>query len=545
MKKLLNISLLLLVLGLSGPFGCKSIPGSRKTEPEEPDLMERLFRDEGFFEDQDRRPTTAAPPVEKAPAFVEVEPQPTPISQPTPHIISRTYPCAECGTIQLDKIMPKEVELNQPFDYSINVTNLTSMMLTDVVITENLPDNFQFTGAIPTAQKNANNLRWEMYSFEPKGSRQIIISGIPIDTGHLKHYTTAMANAVPACTSVEVVQPKLELTMTAPTKVLPCDPIPIIFVVSNSGTGSIRDVKIVDALPAGLRASDGTSELVFDAGTLTTGQSRQFLAKLQPSGVGRYVNRAVAGSTSGLKASSEAATMIVGQPLLTIKRTGSERWYLGRLATYEITVTNKGDLPAKNTVIENIIPAGVTSVEATAEGRLSGSTLIWKLGILAPNASKTVSVSCMPIKEGPLTNITTATAYCAEPATVSVKILAAGIPGVLLEVIDIEDPITIGSLVTYVITVTNQGSGQSTNIRISCILEDNVRYISSAGTSPGQIKGNTVRFAPLGILPPKAKATWRVVGTAVEPGDVRCKVTLNTDQLTRPVEETEATYLYE
>jgi len=99
--------------------------------------------------------------------------------------------------------------------------------------------------------------------------------------------------------------------------------------------------------------------------------------------------------------------------------------------------------------------------------------------------------------------------------------------------------------VTYVITVTNQGSAHSTNIRIACVLEDNVRYVSSAGTSPGQIKGNTVRFAPLGILPPKAKATWRVVGTAVEPGDVRCKVTMNTDQLTRPVEETEATYLYE
>jgi uncharacterized repeat protein (TIGR01451 family) len=441
--------------------------------------------------------------------------------------------------------MPKEVELNRPFDYSINVTNLTNMMLTDVVITENLPDNFQFTGAIPAAQKNANNLRWEMYSFEPKASRQIIISGIAIDTGLLKHYTTAMANAVPACTSVEVVQPKLELTMTAPNKVLTCDPIPIIFVVSNSGTGSIHDVKIVDTLPTGLRASDGTSELVFDAGTLTTGQSRQFLAKLQPAKTGRYINRAVASSSTGLKASSAAATITVGQPVLTIKRTGSERLYIGRLATYEITVTNMGSLPAKNTVIENIIPPGLTSVEATEDGRLSGSTLTWELGILAPNVSKTVSVSCMPTKEGPLTNVATATAHCADPATVSAKISVTGIPGVLLEVIDIEDPVNIGNLVTYVITVTNQGSAHSTNIRIACVLENNVQYVSSAGTSPGQIQGNTVRFAPLGILQPQAKATWRVVSTAVEPGDVRCKVIMNTDQLTRPVEETEATYLYE
>jgi hypothetical protein len=37
---------------------------------------------------------------------------------------------------------------------------------------------------------------------------------------------------------------------------------------------------------------------------------------------------------------------------------------------------------------------------------------------------------------------------------------------------------------------------------------------------------------------------WRVVVRAVEPGDVRMKVTLTSDQLTRPVEKTEATNFY-
>jgi uncharacterized repeat protein (TIGR01451 family) len=542
MKKLLNIPVLLLVLALSVFSGCKRGASSLKTGLEEPDLMEKLFREEGFLQDKDYRPITAAP-AEAAPA--PLVPKPAATDQPPPHIISRTYPCAECGTIQLDKTMPKEVELNQPFDYSIKVTNLTNMVLTDVMITENLPDNFTFTSSNPTAQKNANNLRWEIYSLEPKASRQIIISGIANDTGRLKHYTIALAGAVPACTSVEVVQPKLELTMTSASRVLSCDPIQIVFEVSNSGTGTIEGVKITDTLPDGLKAADGSKELVFDAGTLTTGQSRQFLANLKVSKAGRYVNRAAASSATGLKASSEAATIIVGQPVLAINRTGTERLYLGRTATYEITVTNKGDLPAKNTVIEEVIPVGVTSVQASADGKLIGSTLTWELGTLAPNTSKTVSVSCMPTKEGPLTHIATATAYCAEAVTASAKTSVTGIPGVLLEVVDIEDPVNIGSLVTYVITVTNQGSANSTNIRITCVLEDNIQYVSSAGTSPGSVEGNTIRFAPLGILPPKAEATWRVVGTAVKPGDVRFKVIMNTDQLTRSVEETEATHLYE
>ena len=57
--------------------------------------------------------------------------------------------------------------------------------------------------------------------------------------------------------------------------------------------------------------------------------------------------------------------------------------------------------------------------------------------------------------------------------------------------------------------------------------------------------GNTVTFQPLPSLAPKAKATWRVTVKALKAGDVRFTAVMNTDQLTRPVQETEATHLYE
>ena len=73
----------------------------------------------------------------------------------------------------------------------------------------------------------------------------------------------------------------------------------------------------------------------------------------------------------------------------------------------------------------------------------------------------------------------------------------------------------------------------------------NVTYISSSGATSGTLQDNKVSFAALRRLAPKAKATWRVVVRAVKPGDVRFKVAMNTDQIERPVEETEATHLYE
>ena len=142
-------------------------------------------------------------------------------------------------------------------------------------------------------------------------------------------------------------------------------------------------------------------------------------------------------------------------------------------------------------------------------------------------------------------NTATAAAYCAEGVTASVETSIAGIPALRLDVVDVEDPIEVGASTTYMITVTNEGTAADTNIRITCNLEDQLQYVSAAGATSGSKVGNTVTFVPLQNLPPKAHATWRVVVTGVKAGDVRFKVSMVSDNLTRAVEEAEATRVYE
>ena len=542
MKKFLNISLFLLVFGLSGSLSCKSWLGPKKAKLAEPGLSA------GDFFREETRKALAMPPAQPKPAPVKrpipSKPELVSMSELGSSIVSWTYPWAECGIVQLDKTMPKEIGINRPFNYSIKVTNLTDSMLTNIMVTEELPSNFKFINANPTAKEDANKLTWEIASLGPKAIKQITVSGMATYIDSLKHCTTVFTPVIPACAIVEVIQPELKLTKTAPAEVLLCDLIPARFVVTNTGTGSVQNVRIVDTLPAGLRTADGKSEVIFDAGTLMAGQSRQFSAELRATKTGTYVSKAVATSATGLRAESAATTTSVGLPILAIRKTGPEQQYIGRPLTYEITVSNKSDVPAKNTVIEDTVPEGVTSVKATAGAKLSGSKLIWELGTLAPNTSKKVCVSYTPTKAGTLTNGATATAYCADAVSSSVRTSVTGIPAVLLEVVDVEDPVRVGERATYVIRVTNQGSAAATNIRIVCILEDNVRYISSAGATASSIEGQTVKFFPLGSLAPQAKAAWRVVVEAVSPGDVRFKTIMNADQLTRPVEETESTHLY-
>jgi uncharacterized repeat protein (TIGR01451 family) len=546
MKKLLNISLVLLVFCLSGSLSCKGLFKPKKDTPTAavPGLSA------GDFFQTETRKAMAVSKAQPVPAATIKLPGAVPselveVSSPGSSVVSRTYPWPECGIVQLDKIMPNEVGLNKSFNYTIKITNLTESKLTDIIITENLPANFKYMSANPAAKTEENKLIWDIDSLGPKAHKQFTVSGMATYTESLKYCTTVITPVIPACANVEVIQPELKLTKSAPAEALLCDLIPVRFVVTNSGTGSIQNVKVTENLPAGLRTTDGKSELVFDAGTLGAGQSRQFTAELRATQTGTFVSSAVASSTTGLRVESAATTTSVGMPVLSINKTGPDHLYIGRPAAYEITITNKSDVPAKNTTLEDTIPDGVSGVKATAGAKLSGSKLIWEFGTLEPNASKNVRVTYTPTQAGTITNSATASAYCAEAVTSTMRTSVTGIPALALEVVDVEDPVRVGSRATYVIRVENQGSATATNIRIACILENNVQYVSSAGATASSQEGQTIRFFPLGNLAPKTQAAWRVIVEAVRPGDVRFKAILNADQLSRPVEETESTHIYE
>ncbi len=553
MRKFLNISLLLFFLVISSSLGCRSWFGYRDNRLDEPVPTDEVGWERFFEETPDAQTeVTPLPSQEQMSSFPSEQQEPSEtmsnlivVSEAGSSVISRTYPWPECGMVQLDKVMPREIGLNKPFNYTIKITNLTDASLNNVIVREEIPSNFNFVNSNPTAKREENTLVWEINSLEPKAIRHITVTGMANYAGSLKHCTTVLTPVVPACTSVDVIEPRLRLTKNAPSESLLCDLVTVKYTVSNEGTGTVPNVRVMESLPTGLHTTEGKNDLIFEAGNLGPNQSREFSIELRPTRTGKYISKAVASSTSGLRAESNETTTIISLPILSISKTGPEKLYIGRPVSYEIIVSNVSEVPARDTVVEDVIPEGMTAVKATAGAKLTDSKLIWELGTLAPNSSQTLRISYTPTKPGTLTNGATATAYCAEAVTASVKTVVTGIPAVMLEVVDLEDPVRIGNRAAYMISVTNQGSATSTNIRIDCILENNVQYVSSAGASASSVVGDTVRFLPLASLAPKDKAVWRVVVAAVRPGDVRFKVIMNSDELSRPVEESEATHLYE
>ena len=490
-------------------------------------------------------------------AFDPTEPEPVPLNQPTlSKKVSEAFGPGKCGestvlqvyphtgALRIEKTMPRAVQFNAPFEYTVRVTNLTELQLSNVVVNERLSDGLDYVSSRPKGTLDSAILTWEMETLGPKASKTITVKVSGTQVGCLKTYADA-SYSVLACTTTEVVQPSLSLTQSAPANVTLCDAIPMTFVVTNEGSGTATNVKVKETLPLGMTTQDGRTRIKLSLGNLVSGQSETRTVNTKATQAGTYETQATAVADGNLEALSEMSRTVVTQPVLTIAQTGSKKIYLGQGLQYDITVTNEGDSLAANTVLTDTLPAEILNIKPSDGGVLDGNVVTWELGDLAPQTSQKVSMAYYPSKAGTQKNTTTANATCASAVSVSTATKVDTISAILLEVIDLSDPIEVGKDVTYVITATNQGSAPATNIVIKAILEKSMEYVGNSGTTGGAVSGNSVSFDPLPALAPKDTATWKIVVKAVKEGDVRFGVTMNSDQLTRDVQETEATKFYE
>ncbi len=472
-----------------------------------------------------------APPPKSAP---KPEPKPMP---------AKTSPECAVSAAKVQKMGPTEVVVGQQFTYDTRVTNAAKVPLMDVEVLEILPKGFRAVASDPEGKAQGQNLKWTWGTLKAGESRTFKVTAVAEQTGRFEPCTQVTYRPCVQCMVIRAVKPELAVTKTGPAEVLICEPIRYEVTVQNTGTGPAKNVTFTDTLPAGLKAEGGGKALTSDIGTLDSGEAKKIAYTVMATKTGRFTNTAVATGDGDLKARA-THTVSVKQPVLKVTKKGPSMRYIGREATFDITVTNSGDGEARNLMLTDMVPRGTSFAGATEGGKMAAGKVTWALGTLAPGAKKSVSVTLRADAKGTFTNTVKATALCAE-ATADATLEVKGISAILLEVIDIEDPIEVGANETYEITVTNQGSAVGTNIKIVCTLPAEQDYVSTKGPVQATVEGKTVTFAPLAELAPKAKAVYHVVTKGTKPGDVRFAVELTSDQMTTPANETESTHIYE
>lgn len=461
-----------------------------------------------------------------------------------PPVADRALSVPHPEIVCLEKSGPAAAAVGQALVYEIVVRNTScDVAVANVVVTDIPTANLRITGSEPPSEPGENGaVRWRLGEMGPGETRSIRVNAVCDVAGQVRNCATVSFDPM-VCIVTDIYKAELRLTKSAMEHQLVCDPVELRFVVSNPGTGPATNVRIEDTLPAGWATLDGKTALVFDIGTLCPGESREVCACVKGSATGEFTNHAAATADGGLRAEAETKT-VLHQPVLAITKTGRAQQYLGNDVTYEIEVRNTGDWVAHDTVVEDVLENAdlIVSAEPCGQGHARG--LCWPIGDLAPGDSRKMSITVRRCTAGTVKDTVTARAYCAKEAFATVETVFQGIPALLLEVVDQCDPVEIGGTTTYVITVTNQGSQDDTQVVLAVDLEANEEYVSSTGATPGTVNGGSIVFAPVGAIPPQASVSWSIVVKAVTPGDVRFKAQVTSAELTRPVQETESTHLY-
>ncbi|MBL9168097.1 MAG: hypothetical protein JNN07_10180 [Verrucomicrobiales bacterium] len=333
---------------------------------------------------------------------------------------------------------------------------------------------------------------------------------------------------------------KLELALNVAASGNVCEPIELEATVRNTGGSPLTQVRLTETLPDGLRLIDDKATLTIDVGDLPPRSGRIYRAYLKASARGTYPHLAKVTSAEGLAAEATARTLVLA-PDLTLTCTAPEEIHPGRPAKVCLTLTNRGDAAEPGAVVSLLVPNGASFQSATEGGELVGDLVVWRNLALAPTAATSFCATFTVAQLGAVNFSAAAVGTCAPQVATQCDAKVSGLAAILLEVADIEDPISVGSQEIYEIKVTNQGSAPGTEVSIVCELEDTQSFISATGTTPVRAEGATLTMQTLPRLEPKAAASWRVTVNAAKAGDVRFHVRLTSDQLTQPVRETEAT----
>ncbi len=485
--------------------------------------------------------TYVAPAPTTAPAHAGDWPEdPKPAPTPAPVYGSGTiaaFPTGHTRTPQLlvERKAPAQVRLGEAFDYSYVLTNTTDSTMSDIELVEQISSHFQVISSEP-AQSGAGT--WSIPSLAPGESAVVRVTGRATSADAVNSCAEARYR-VPLCDTIDVVEPALAIVLEGPADAN-CDCYDLRVMVTNTGSGVAENVQVAVQLPAGLTTNDS---LNLSAGNLAAGESKQSMIRVCAANAGS--NTANASATSGqLNVASNPVTTVVRRPMLAINCSAPSTMFLGRPAPVTISVSNTGDAASENTVLTYNVPAGATVTDAGG-GTVQGGQVVWSMGSLAAGASRDVRVSINPGGIGTYNATASVNGSCNTAASCPLSTEVRGIPAILLEVVDITDPVLVGEETTYVITVTNQGSATDTNIRISHTLEAGQTFVSAGGATTATSTGQQITFAPLPSLAAGAKAEWQVRVRANAAGSVRFSTSMTSDQLTRPVEETEATNQYE
>lgn len=436
-----------------------------------------------------------------------------------------------------------DVNVGQEARCDLVVKNGGTVPAHDVSVEARFPDTVRLTSADPMPSDGRNRLVWAFEQIAPGEEKAIQISMIPSRRGELA--TTAVVRFTgTAAGSFTVSEPMLKVAIAGPTEVMLGDPASQTITVSNPGTGTAESVVIEALIPEGLEHPRG-GRLAMKVGSLGPGESRKVRLALAAMVGGKHTIRVEASSAATLKQQATSELHVVA-PSVKVAIDGPSLRYLGRNATYVLTVTNDGAASSNNVRVMHQVPDGFTFLRADRGGQFDPErrTVNWFLGRLDPGQSLQVRTELATAQLGTHLHLAGAVSEHGTRSEAQFETEIDGTASLVLEVLDLDDPVEVGVETAYEVRVRNEGSKAATDVSVLCDLPPGVELVAAKGPTAAATDGDRVGFKPLDSLPPGKTALFRLQVRGKAAGNHRFRARLASDSIREPLTFEELTKFY-
>jgi uncharacterized repeat protein (TIGR01451 family) len=447
--------------------------------------------------------------------------------------------------VGLEWICPSTARLGQPVTCTLIVKSLSTNRLHNVVVHGRVPAGARINGTEPKADMDGDLLVWHLGNLEPRQEKRLDVQMVPMSKG-IQPCHAFVSFTGSSTARLEVREPKLALKAVAPKQAVTGDPAPVTLVVSNPGDAPAERVKVQAILSKGLDYGKGEN-VEFNLDSLAAGESRTVIVMSAAKAVGGQTCTALATADPQLSAEASVAIEVIA-PRVEVTMSGPALRYLDRHATLTFKVTNPGSAVANHVTLTEQVPAGFKVLAATGEGRhdFVSRSVVWFLGDVAPGQNKEVTLELVAINPGEFKHVATVVAARGLHAETELHTRVEGLPALMMELVDTEDPVEVGKETSYEIRVTNTGTKTETNLQLTCTIPEKMEFrgAKGAGGCPFKLEGRELIFAPVPKLVPRADAVYRVNVRCEAPGDLRFQARVRADGLTQPVLREESTRVY-
>ncbi|WP_405279127.1 hypothetical protein [Methanobrevibacter sp.] len=375
----------------------------------------------------------------------------------------------------------KKIALNGFVTFIINVTNNGPSNATNVAINDVLPNGLEYVDA---TEGYTYDHQLTVSLIEPGKSFVFNIIARGLTAGNWTNNVNVNCNQNDTVksdnASVEVVSINLTVVKTADKTIVANNSLVNYTIsITNPSDFNATNIVVYDYLMDGfefVNATDGyylSQGIVYwDINNIAKGETLELWIVVKTTKVGNLTNNVkVICDESDNSTDTNSTVQVVPVNLTVVKTANMNVTEINGEVVFTVNVTNNGPGNATLVNVTDIIPAGFEFVKSSDKG-YNSTTGRLTIPFIKAGESYVFTITLKAVINGTLTNVVNVTSNennTVKSGNVSVNVTPV-VNLTVIKVVDLNDT-TIGDIVTFTITVINNGPSKATNIKVVDILD--------------------------------------------------------------------------